>query len=251
MKKKLIFLGIHLTVVALVLILTMVTLAWYTKSETGEASNAVIVAEPLNNVSITDIVDNIIPYKGQTGLGGADAPYIATKILSISQESKNAGDAVTCILANVSVTLPNETQITTNTEGYEDLLNSFTLRVKVVELDGDNNVTNVKGIFYPDANDVLVDSEQNKLLFQDETYFSVTESNASANAKTCSTYIQLELIFLDEASYTNATTPGNAGTITPFRFSSYDYMGSTFSARFALGMEEGSNVAGDEQPIEP
>ena len=248
MKKKLIFLGIHLTVVALVLILTMVTLAWYTKSETGEASNAVIVAEPLNNVSITDIVDNIIPYKGQTGLGGADAPYIATKILSISQESKNAGDAVTCILANVSVTLPGETEVR---EEYKDITDAFTLRVKVVELDGDNNVTNVKGIFYPDANDVLVDSEQNKLLFQDETYFSVTESNASANAKTCSTYIQLELIFLDEASYTNATTPGNAGTITPFRFSSYDYMGSTFSARFALGMEEGSNVAGDEQPIEP
>ena len=88
-------------------------------------------------------------------------------------------------------------------------------------------------------------------MFQDETYFSVTESIASANTKTCSTYIQLELIFLDETSYTNATAPGNTGTITPFRFSSYDYMGSTFFAKFALGMEEGSDLAGDEQPIEP
>ena len=39
MKKKLILLGIHLTAVALVLILTMVTLAWYTKNDTATYYN--------------------------------------------------------------------------------------------------------------------------------------------------------------------------------------------------------------------
>ena len=84
MKKKLILLGIHLTVVALVLILTMVTLAWYTKNETVTTSNTIITAEPIDNLGITEIVENIVHYKGETGLGGElDAPYIATKIVSI------------------------------------------------------------------------------------------------------------------------------------------------------------------------
>ena len=241
MKKKLIILGIHLTVVALVLILTMVTLAWYTSSDKVEANNAVITAEPQDNINIEEIPSNINHYSGQTGLGGEDAPYVATKIYLIRQESKHADDAVTCNLNNVSVKLANGNTITEATEGFSDILDAFTFRVSVVEIDENNQVTNTKGVFYPGENGILVDSDNNELYYQDENFFTV-EGNAPSTTKICFTHIQIELIFLDEESYNNATSAGENAEITPFRFSSYDYMGSTFNATFALGKEEGSLI---------
>lgn len=235
-------LGIHLSVVALVLILTIVTLAWYTKNETANTSNAVIVAEPIDGVGLEDIVDNIVQYKGETGQGGQDAPYIATKIVSITQESTYVDDAVTCALSRVRVVLPDEnnTEINESTSGYENIVDLFTFRVKVVTLNEDNTVNEVKGVFYPSDDGVLVDSNGNALTYQDDNYFTVTHEALSIK-KTCTSTLQLELIFLDEASYKAYTSPGS-GEITSFAFSSYDYMGSTFYATFEIGMEEGSRL---------
>ena len=45
------------------------------------------------------------------------------------------------------------------------------------------------------------------------------------------------LYYQDENSYSNYITPNSNEKITPFAFSDYDYMGSTFYAVFVLGME--------------
>ena len=235
MKKKLIILDLHLTVVALVLILTMVSLAWYTENDKADTSSAVITAEPLDDLDITDIVDNIDHYKGQTGLGGEDAPYIATKIIRVSQESTNADDAVTCNLENVRVVLANGKEVTTPPTGFSSIGKCFTFRVNVVTLGEGNTVEMVKGVFYPDEKGVLRQGED-ALYYQDENYFSVSDSDSSS-AKICTTHFQLEMIFLDENSYSNYITPNSNEKITPFAFSDYDYMGSKFYAVFVLGME--------------
>ena len=243
MKKKLILLGIHLTVVALVLILTMVTLAWYTKSETADTSQVVITAEGLDQIGATDHPDNIINYKGETGLGGLgdpDAPYIATKVISVSYESKHADDAIICGLSNISVKLPdNAPNATDQAEDLSDVSSAFTFRVKVVEpvtdINGDTQYQTL-GIFHSNEEGILVDEEGNPLYFQNETYFEKGEYNASKNSYVCSAMLNIELIFLDEESY--AKDP--ADRTTPFRFSSYDYMGCTFSVNFMLGLDQGS-----------
>ena len=248
MKKKLILLGIHLTVVALVLILTMVTLAWYTKNETVTTSNTIITAEPIDNLGITEIVENIVHYKGETGLGGElDAPYIATKIVSISQESKHVNDAVTCALTNVSIKLANGEAVTTAPEGFDSIADAFTFRISVVTLDADNKVESVKGVFYPNENDILVDSAGKALTYQ-SSFFDVDRKVLSA---TCTATIRIELIFLDEASYVKYTTPDAPGEIIPFSFSDYKYMGSTFYANFSLGVDEGSQLYDANSPIVP
>ena len=243
MKKKLLLLGIHLTVVALVLILTMVTLAWYTKNETAETSNAVIVAEPIDDMGITDIVDNIVPYKGQTGLGGEDAPYVATKIIYISQESQRSTDAVTCELTNLKVKLANGTIIDSSTSGFENMRDFFTLRVKVVTLGENNTVNEIKGVFFPNEDGILQyydedEEEMVNLNYQDENFFTVTSNGALSLKKTCTTYFQLELIFLDENSYSIYTSANNVEQMFPFKFSDLEYMGSTFYSTFKLGLEE-------------
>ena len=240
MKKKLILVGIHLTVVALVLVLTMVTLAWYTKNDTANTSNTVITAEPIDDLGITDIVDNIVPYKGQTGLGGEDAPYVATKIISVSQESSKYNDAVTCELTNLSVDLANGTTIDSSTEGFENIRDFFTLRVKVVTLGENNTVDTVKGVFFPNEKGVLQyqdGDELKNLRYQDSTFFNVSSDGLSLK-KTCTAYLQLELIFLDEGSYSIYTSAGSNEGMTPFKFSDLEYMGSTFHATFKLGLEE-------------
>lgn len=240
MKKKLLLLGIHLTVVALVLILTMVTLAWYTKNETAETSNAVIIAEPIDGVGITDFPDNIEAYKGQTGLGGEDAPYIATKLIEISIESSKYNDAVTCELTNLSVDLANGTTIDSSTKGFENIRDFFTLRIKIVTLGENNTVDTEKGVFFPNEKGVLQyqdGDELKNLRYQDTTFFNVSSDGLSLK-KTCSAYMQLELIFLDESSYSIYTSAGSNEGMTPFKFSDLEYMGSTFHATFKLGLEE-------------
>ena len=239
MKKKLIFLGIHLTAVALVLILTMVTLAWYTKNDTANTSQTVITAKPIDDIGITDIVDNIVQYKGETGLGGLDAPYVATKIIEISQESSYPNDAVTCELTNISVVKANKQEINGTTAGFENIEQYFTFRVKVVYLD-ENNEYAVKGTFYPDENGVLVDADDKTtpLTYQDENYFNVS----GTLKKQCTALIRLDLIFLDESSYAEYTTNGVTENVTAFKFSDYEYMGSTFYATFVIGMDEGSII---------
>ena len=237
MKKKLILLGIHLTAVALVLILTMVTLAWYTKNDTADTSETVITAQPIDDIGITDIVDNIVQYKGETGLGGIDAPYVATKIIEISQESSYPNDAVTCELTNVWIKKANGTEIKSTTEGFANIERFFTHRVKVVYRD-ENNEYVVKGTFYPNENGVLVDEDGNPLTYQDENYFNVS----GTFKKQCTALIRLDLIFLDEASYVEYTTNGVTENVTAFKFSDYEYMGSTFYATFVIGMDEGSII---------
>ena len=241
MKKRLIILGIHLAVVALVLILTMVTLAWYTKNDSANTSSAVITAESQDNIGIEEIPSSNTHYSGQTGLGGEDAPYIANKILLITQESKHTDDAVTCSLKSISVKLANGNEINGSTEGFSDILDAFTFRVIIVEIDENNQITNRKGVFYPSESGILVDEDKNELYFQNENFF-IVEENALSNSKTCSTHILIELIFLDEESYSNYPPADENVEITPFRFSSYNYMGSTFYATFALGKEEESLI---------
>lgn len=243
MKKKLIILGIHLTVVALVLILTMVTLAWYTKNETANTSSAVITAESSDDTGLSDIVDNILHYQGQTGLGGEfDAPYIATKIIKVTQDSTFVDDAVTCELSSVRVEKADgKTIIDKTTNGFENIVDFFTMRVKVVELNDDNTVSTIKGTFYPNSDGILVNSNGEALHYQDSNYFTISPSE-KPNKQTCITYIQLELIFLDETSYSRYTTPDNTEPITAFKFSDYEYMGSTFYTTFTVGIEEGSSL---------
>ncbi len=240
MKKKLILLGIHLMVVALVLILTMVTIAWYTNNDKASTSSAVIIAEPLDNIGIEEIpADNIKPYQGQTGLGGEDAPYIATSIVSITYDSTNENDAVTCELSKVSVKKADGvTTIDETTTGFENIVDFFTISVTVVELNNDNTVSSKKGTYYPNSDGVLVDSQGKALCYQDEDYFSVTPSE-KPNKQTCTAYLQLELIFLDKLSYDKVTNPNSTNKITAFKFSDYEYMGSTFYASFVIGVEEG------------
>lgn len=242
MKKKLALLGIHLTVVALVLILTMVTLAWYTKNETVDTSQVVITAEGLDQLGAVDHPDNIINYKGETGLGNIgdpDAPYIATKVISIAQESKYSDDQVLCYLSNIYVKMPNDTIINDQTEGFSNIYDAFTCRVKVVkpETDEDGKVTyTTLGVFSPNEEGMLMDEDGNPLTFQDENYFELSDYDLSENSYICSTMINIELIFLDEEGYSKSASERT----TPFLFSSYDYMGAVFYATFTLGLEQGS-----------
>ena len=108
-----------------------------------------------------------------------------------------------------------------------------------VEFDRDeNNEYVVKGTFYPNENGVLVDEDGNPLTYQDENYFNVS----GTFKKQCTALIRLDLIFLDEASYVEYTTNGVTENVTAFKFSDYEYMGSTFYATFVIGMDEGSII---------
>lgn len=245
MKKRLIILAIHLIVIALVLILTMVSLAWYTSSATGSANNAIITAEGVDGVGITDIADNIVHYKGETGLGGQDKPYVAQKIMSIEQTSKSIKDVMVCNVDDVYVIMPDNTKITYSTEGFENIKSSITYRIKIVDIDENNQVTNVRGTFAPDENGMMIndnealEESERKLRYQDETYFSVEKSLTSA---TCKTTAMLEIIFLDAESYVNYLD-GKIEDVTPFMFSDYDYMGAKFFIEISIGLDQDNSIS--------
>ncbi len=235
MKKKIILMSIYLVVVASVLALTTVAFAWYTSNTEVNVTPTTITSMEVEGAGVEDVVDNIAQYKGETGLGGEnDKPYIATKILSVEHDvsSVSAGtDVVTCNFKEFSVTLP------TGEEVVDDNITShFTFRIVVVKLDSNNTVTYESEYYYPGADGVVVNADGKALKYSDTNYF--TPDSGTGIKKTYRGYIQLQLVFLDEQSYKNYcdTTPGT-DDITPFKFSDYQYMGSTFHASFEVGFD--------------
>ncbi len=231
MKKKIILMGIYLVAIALVLALTIVTFAWYTSNKEVNVTPTSVVSMKIDGAGIEDVIDNFEQYKGETGIGGGDdAPYVATKILNVEQVSSNANDVLTCNFKSFSVRLPSGKEV------VDDAIDKhFTFRISVVEINDKKEVTNVLGTFYPSSDGIVVDEAGKALKYRDESYFTVTGSSLKS---TCSTYVQLQLIFLDEQSYQLVTDGvANEETPTPFHYSGYEYMGSTFFASFELGMD--------------
>ena len=236
-KRKLIFVSIQLAVVTLVLILVVGTYAWYVSNRRVDTSDTTITSAALDPIKIIFTPDDLDNYKGQTGEGGLDAPFFASRTVDFSYRSTKINDCIVCGVTDVTVTLSDtyaETfgshTISKDTEGYADIAKKFTWRLEVL----DEN-KNVIGTFMPpESGDRVVDADGKNLKVRDAKYF---KKNLVGTAYDCSATLRVKIIFLDEKSYRNYLD-GNISGVTPFAFSDINFMGCSFSIGITLGVEQ-------------
>lgn len=235
--KKFILVGIQFVVVALVLILVVGTFAWFVSNSRADSTETTITAAPLEPMEISFSPDDLDNYKGQTGEGGLDAPFFASRTVDFSYRSTKINDCVICSISDITVTLSDSyaeifgaPSITESTEGYENIASLFTWRIEV--LDADENV--IGTFMAPESGERVVDADGNVLKVRDSKYF---DKKIHGAAYDCSAKLRVKIIFLDEESYKNYLN-GNTGGITPFAFSDKNFMGCSFSIGINLGVEQ-------------
>ncbi|MGN1041874.1 MAG: hypothetical protein ACI4SK_00145 [Christensenellales bacterium] len=231
-----------MAVITLVLILVVGTYAWFVSNRRVDATETTVTSSALEPMEISFTPDELDNYKGQTGVGGLDAPFFASRTVDFSYRSTKKNDCIVCSVSDVTITLSDAyaeafgaTTISESTEGYADITSYFTWRVEV--LDDDKNVI---GTFMPqppenDSNRV-VDDEGNTLKVRDKNYFD-TKLVIGTTAYQCSATLRVKIIFLDEESYKNYLNDNPSG-ITPFKFSDINFMGCSFSVGITLGVEQ-------------
>lgn len=230
MKKKIVVLGIQLMVVAAVLILTVVSYAWYTANSSVRTENVIITSSSWTNVTISGVIDDAVPYMGQTGTGyigdsagGADAPYRATKTMDLNCSPVGDNYAIFAELSSVTVTKSDgEVLDESNTPNING---NFTWRLCVLDENG-----GVLTVLNPSENGFVVDTNN------ENSYYYVTEETVIK--------IRFEIYFLDPISFA-AWNESSYDAITPFAFSDYLYMGSVFGVKIQLGLDLAPSQGGD------
>lgn len=229
MKKGLVASIIQLLVIGCVLALTVVSFAWFTSNQTVKSTNVILTAAMTSDVAITILPqEDIIPYKGETGLGYVDAenpdlaldiPYSAVLKFDILCDPLSTGYAFCTYFTDFSIVMSNDTVINTTTDPL--ISEAFTFRLHIY----DEATSNITATYGPDESGFVVLTSGTAETNGD--YLYVTEK--------ITMHCGFELIFLDETSYLN-WLDADYQNITEFRYDDYDYMRAVFSVVFEAGI---------------
>lgn len=230
MKKGLAVSIVQLAVVAAVLALTIASFAWYTSQSVVNTESVVITAEEAAHVQITMPPEDFEPYTGETGQGyfdpnnpelALDMPYTAIKRFTITFSPVKGSYAVCAYFTNISITKKSGAVV--DVENDPPIMESFTFRLHIF----DENTGNIACTLAPKS------GTNNLVLTDNGDYGEIGEFLYIDSATTFE--CGFELIFLNESEYIKWLNE-DYENVNAFRYHDYEYMRSTFSVTFLVGM---------------
>ena len=227
LSKKVLVLLIQIFVVALALIMTVSTYAWYTSNTRVDvAQTTVQSAAGANTEIISETSPEFDTYMGQDGTDKEDnATYYVDKNLRVTFTPLSGTSAVQ--INFVSIAIAKAKGGGHDSSNDDTVIPSFTWRLLY---DADGEGENPALVYQPDENGFAY-----TVINGDPSYITVTEAVTMS--------LTFRLIYLDDESYQNylehsAEDDTPFINVTPFRYSGYDYMRSTFTVTFEIGVDQ-------------
>lgn len=213
LKQKVLILSIEILFVTLALAMTIFTYAWYTSNTLVQtAQTSVTAAAGAGTEIVLETNPEFDAYMGQKGTDSEDeAAYYVTKEMTVTFTPISTESAVQLNFVSIDIATINNGTVSSSSD--DNVIPSFTWRL-----------TYNGHEYRPDENGFAY-----YMSGEDRVYIEISTTTTIS--------VVFKLIYLDDASYAFYQA-GTYGSVTPFRYSGWEYMRATFTVLFEIGIDK-------------